>query len=82
VLTDQTQIAVKKLFDSQSVQVLDDFLNEVVLITSIKHRNLLQLQGCCINYKQRMLIYEFAENGNLAEALYGMRLSTRSPAFE
>ncbi|CAM6125263.1 unnamed protein product [Calypogeia fissa] len=77
VLADQTAVAVKKLFDSQSMQVLDDFLNEVMLITGIKHRNLIQLKGCCINDKQRILIYEYAEKGNLAETLWGSKAHKR-----
>jgi serine/threonine protein kinase len=70
--TDGTQelVAVKKLYSSKLA--LSEFLNEAVLITGIKHRNLVQLKGCCI-YKEdeRMLVYEYAENGNLAEALLG-----------
>lgn len=67
-----TMVGVKKLFNlAHKGQLLDEFLNEVVLITGIKHRNLIQLKGCCIEYKQRILVYEYVENGNLAEALWG-----------
>ncbi|KAL3675656.1 hypothetical protein R1sor_025604 [Riccia sorocarpa] len=52
-------------------QNLTDFLKETVLITGIKHRNLVQLKGCCVRDKKRILVYEFAENGNLAQALWG-----------
>lgn len=62
---------MKKLFDSQNIQVLAEFLNEVVLITGIKHRNLVQLRGCSVKGNQRILVYEYAENGNLAEAIWG-----------
>ncbi|CAM6088870.1 unnamed protein product [Calypogeia fissa] len=65
----QELVAVKTLYASK--QALTEFLNEVVLITGIKHRNLVQLKGCCIHKEdQRMLVYEYAENGNLAEALW------------
>lgn len=73
ILSDGTMLAVKKLFDGGKVVVLDEFLNEVVLITGIKHRNLVQLKGCCIKDKQRLLVYEYAEKGNLAEALWGSK---------
>lgn len=73
VLADGTALAVKQLFNSRGLQVLDEFLNEVVLITGIKHKNLIQLKGCCIKDKQRMLVYEYAERGNLAEALWGSK---------
>ncbi|CAM6100084.1 unnamed protein product [Calypogeia fissa] len=75
VLVDGTMVAVKKLFlQSRREQLLDEFLNEVVLITGIKHRNLVQLKGCCIQDKQRILVYEYAEKGNLAEALWGSKI--------
>ncbi|CAM6088871.1 unnamed protein product [Calypogeia fissa] len=68
-------VAVKTLYPSK--QALTEFLNEVVLITGIKHRNLVQLKGCCIHKEdQRMLVYEYAENGNLAEALWDVKPSS------
>ncbi|KAL3675898.1 hypothetical protein R1sor_025846 [Riccia sorocarpa] len=66
---DSSIVAVKLLFPTE--QNLKDFLKEAVLITGIKHRNLVQLKGCCIRDKKRMLVYEYAENGNLAQALWG-----------
>ncbi|KAL3675899.1 hypothetical protein R1sor_025847 [Riccia sorocarpa] len=62
-------VAVKLLFPTE--QNLKDFLKEAVLITGTKHRNLVQLKGCCIRDKKRMLVYEYAENRNLAQALWG-----------
>ncbi|CAM6105500.1 unnamed protein product [Calypogeia fissa] len=73
VLPDKTCLAVKKLFNSQKIQVLNEFLNEVVLITGIKHRNLVHLKGCCIREQQRILVYEYVEKGNLAQALWGSK---------
>ncbi|KAG6554563.1 hypothetical protein Mapa_003942 [Marchantia paleacea] len=63
-LEDGTTVAVKRLFNTK--QVLDEFLKEVMLITAIQHRNLLQLKGCCIKDNHRMLVYEFAVNESLA----------------
>ncbi|KAG6553873.1 hypothetical protein Mapa_004790 [Marchantia paleacea] len=46
----------------------------MVNITGIRHRNLIQLKGCCVREKQkRMLVYEFAENKSLAEALWDIK---------
>ncbi|KAG0598836.1 hypothetical protein M758_12G104300 [Ceratodon purpureus] len=67
-LIDGTEIAAKKMLTSGNAE---DFLNEVVLITGIRHRNLVRLRGCCIKDKQQILVYEYVENGNLAEALWG-----------
>ncbi|KAL3679777.1 hypothetical protein R1sor_022733 [Riccia sorocarpa] len=68
-LADKSTVAVKLLFPTE--QNLTDFLKEAVLITGIKHRNLVQLKGCCVRDKKRMLVYEYAHNGNLAQALWG-----------
>ncbi|KAL3679319.1 hypothetical protein R1sor_022275 [Riccia sorocarpa] len=68
-LADRSIVAVKLLFPTE--QNLTDFLKEAVLITGIKHRNLVQLKGCCVRGKKRMLVYEYAHNGNLAHALWG-----------
>ncbi|KAL3685266.1 hypothetical protein R1sor_003288 [Riccia sorocarpa] len=67
-LEDKSIVAVKFLFEME--QNLTDFLKETVLITGIKHRNLIQLKGCCVRDKKRMLVYEYSENGTLAQALW------------
>lgn len=69
VLPDGTEVAVKQLTNSE--QGLAEFLNEIVTISGVKHRNLVKLKGCCIKGDQRMLVYEYVENKNLAEALWG-----------
>ena len=74
VLPNGVEIAVKKLMDFH--QGVNDFLNEVILITGIRHRNLVQLKGCCMKDNLRMLIYEYVENGDLAKALWDGNLST------
>jgi hypothetical protein len=67
---DGTNLAIK-LLNIQSHQNIDDFLNEVVSITGIKHKNLVKLKGCCLHGTQRLLVYELMEKKNLAEALWG-----------
>ncbi|KAH9541939.1 hypothetical protein CY35_14G090200 [Sphagnum magellanicum] len=69
-LVDGTKVAVK-LLTTKSDQGIDDFLNEVVSLTGITHKNLVKLKGCCIHRTQRLLVYEFLENKDLAEALWG-----------
>ncbi|KAL3687492.1 hypothetical protein R1sor_013801 [Riccia sorocarpa] len=68
-MADGTILAVKRLVPTE--QNTADFLTEMVNISGIKHRHLIQLKGCCVREKQRMLVYEYAENKNLAEALWG-----------
>ena len=65
------EVAVKKLFNTMAQKDTDDFLNEVVIVTAIKHRNLVSLKGCCLKRKQRILVYEYVENYDLAQVLFG-----------
>ncbi|CAN5959541.1 unnamed protein product [Sphagnum jensenii] len=73
ILLDGTKMAVK-LLTTKSHQGIDDFLNEVVSITSVRHKNLVKLKGCCLHRTQRLLVYEYVENKNLAEALWGSKM--------
>ncbi|KAG0605765.1 hypothetical protein M758_9G086300 [Ceratodon purpureus] len=82
-LLDGTVVAVKKLTMSSS-QMLSEFLNEIVVISGLKHRNLVKLKGCCLgDGDQRMLVFEYVENKNLAEALllHGDIIENFEPPF-
>jgi serine/threonine protein kinase len=52
-------------------QGMEEFSNEIVLVTSMRHKNLVKLKGCCFgDREQRILVYEFVENNNLAEVIF------------
>ncbi len=63
-------VAVKQLFGTTN-QGIDEFLNEVVLLTGMKHRNLVNLKGCCIREQQRLLVYEYVDNHDIDNVLLG-----------
>ncbi|KAH8952867.1 hypothetical protein BDL97_09G107100 [Sphagnum fallax] len=72
VLQDRSEIAVKHLL-TNSQQGIDEFLNEIVLITNMRHKNLVKLKGCCLmggGVDKRLLVYEFVDNNNLAETIF------------
>ncbi|XBI49927.1 hypothetical protein VPH35_113413 [Triticum aestivum] len=69
-LTHDQDIAVKRL-SPNSVQGFREFMNEIKLIASLQHKNLVRLLGCCIKGKERILVYEFLPSGSLEEFIFG-----------
>ncbi|XP_045821539.1 cold-responsive protein kinase 1-like [Trifolium pratense] len=71
-LKDGRQVAVKSL-SAASKQGVREFLTEIKTISLVKHPNLVELIGCCVQEPNRTLVYEFVENNNLDRALLGNR---------
>lgn len=69
LLPDGTIIAVKQL-SSKSKQGTREFVNEVGMISTLQHPNLVKLYGCCVEGNQLMLIYEYMENNCVSRALF------------
>ncbi|CAM6080177.1 unnamed protein product [Sphagnum tenellum] len=63
------EVAVKRL-SGNSQQGAQAFYNEVDLLSSVHHKNLVALVGYCQEGKEQILIYEHMPSGTVHESLY------------
>ena len=72
-LRDGREVAVKRLFESNYRKV-EQFMNEVEILTRLRHPHLVTLYGCTSRRsRELLLVYEFIPNGTVADHLHGNR---------
>lgn len=68
-LPDGREIAVKRLFFNNRHRAAD-FYNEVNMISSVEHKNLVRLLGCSCSGPESLLVYEFLPNRSLDRFIF------------
>ncbi|XP_023760473.1 wall-associated receptor kinase 2 [Lactuca sativa] len=68
-LADKTMVAIKKAKSIDESQI-EQFINEVIILSEISHPNVVKLLGCCLETQTPLLIYEFVTNKTIFHHLH------------
>ncbi|GAB4828867.1 hypothetical protein Ancab_018527 [Ancistrocladus abbreviatus] len=77
-LKDGREVAVKRLYE-KNYKRIEQFMNEVQILTCLHHQNLVTLYGCTSRHSHGLLlVYEYIPNGTVADHLHGDKSNSGS----
>ncbi|KAK2969412.1 hypothetical protein RJ640_020355 [Escallonia rubra] len=62
-------VAIKRMIHRSDTDNIEQVMNEIKLLSSVSHQNLVRLLGCSIENGEQILVFEFMPNGTLSQHL-------------